>query len=158
MAHRWWGTVTFFGAHRVDDGDGLGYITPDPITARVSERGLRVMGIPAGLDAQLHSYTYPIPEPLKEVYDGIALANSQFSDMNAYVRDHSDGSVTLEWRSGHRPIMAATLVQGSPYIYISVYRGDLVLRTRDADGEHKGVFHQQDRKSTRLNSSHVAIS
>src|SRR5690625_2116268 len=39
--------------------------------------------------------------------------------------------------------MAATLVQGSPYIYISVYRGDLVLRTRDADGEHKGVFHQQ---------------
>lgn len=143
MAHRWWGTVTFFGAHRVDDGDGLGYITPDPITARVSERGLRVMGIPAGLDAQLHSYTYPIPEPLKEVYDGIALANSQFSDMDAYVRDHSDGSVTLEWRSGHRPVMAATLVQGSPYIYISVYRGDLVLRTRDADGEHKGVFHQQ---------------
>lgn len=143
MAHRWWGTVTFFGAHRVDDADGLGYITPDPITARVSERGLRVMGIPAGLDAQGHSYTYPIPEPFKEVYDGLALANSQFADMNAYVRDYSDGSVTLEWRSGHRPVMAATLVQGSPYIYISVYRGDLVLRTRDADGEHKGVFHQQ---------------
>lgn len=143
MAHRWWGTVTFFGEHRVDDPDGLGYITPDPLTARVSERGLRVMGIPAGLQARDKGYTYPIPEPLKEVYDGIALANSQFADMSAYVRDYSDGSVTIEWRSGHRPVMAATLVQGSPYLYISVYRGELLLRTRDADGEHKGVFHQQ---------------
>src|SRR5690625_6037548 len=101
------------------------------------------MGIPAGLDAQLHSYTYPIPKPFKEVYDGIALANSQFSDMDAYVRDHSDGSVTLEWRSGHRPIMAATLVQGSPCIYISVYRRGLVLRTRGDAGEHQAVFATQ---------------
>ena len=59
MAHRWWGAATFFGAHRVDDTDGLGYITPDPITARVSERGLRVMGIPAGLDAQVAQLHLP---------------------------------------------------------------------------------------------------
>src|SRR5690625_4615873 len=38
----WWGTATFCGAPWVDDGDGLGYFTPGPITGRVSERGLRV--------------------------------------------------------------------------------------------------------------------
>lgn len=143
MAHRWWGTVTFHGEHRIGDPEGLGYITPDPLTARVSERGLRVMGIPAGLGVSDSGYTYAIPEPLEEVFDGIALANSRFGDMRAFVRDYSDGSVTLEWRSGHRPIMAATLVQGSPYIYISVYRGELRLRTLAADGEQKGIFHHE---------------
>ncbi|WP_051235535.1 glycosyl hydrolase [Marinimicrobium agarilyticum] len=142
MAHRWWGNVAFFGEHGIGDPDGIGYITPDPLTARITERGMRLMGIPAGLRVQEDRVTYPIPNPLDEVFDGIALANSQFDELDAFVRDYSDGSVTLEWRSGHRPVMAATFVQGSPYVYLSVYRGDLLLRTHAPDGEHKGVFHQ----------------
>ncbi|WP_347330751.1 glycosyl hydrolase [Marinimicrobium locisalis] len=144
MAHRWWGNVVFFGEHAIGDPQGIGHITPDPITARITERGMRVMGIPAGLQVREDRVTYPIPRPLKEVFDGIALANSQFDDLDAFVRDYSDGSVTLEWRSGHRPVMAATFVQGSPYVYLSVYRGDLLVRTQAPDGKQKGIFHHSD--------------
>lgn len=144
MAHRWWGNVTFFGEHAIDDPDGVGHITPDPLMARITERGMRLMGVPAGLRVEDKGVTYPVPEPLKEVFDGIALANDQFERLNAYVRDYSDGSVSVEWRSGHRPVMSATFVQGSPYVYLSVFRGDLLLRTLEADGERKGIFYRDD--------------
>lgn len=143
MAHRWWGNVTFFGAHGVDDPDGPGHITPDPLMARITERGMRLMGIPAGLGVQEKGVTYPVPEPLAEVFDGIAIANSQFDRLDAYVRDYSDGTVSLEWRNGHRPVMSATFVQGSPYVYLSVFRGELQIRTLEPDGERKGIFYRQ---------------
>ena len=144
MAHRWWGNVTFFGAHAIGDAEGIGHITPDPIMARITERGARIMGIPVGLEVQEDGVTYPVPEPLEEVYDGIALANSLYADLDAFVRDYSDASVTVEWRDGHRPVMAATFVQGLPYVYLSVYRGELVLRTHAPQGDRAGIFHEED--------------
>lgn len=144
MAHRWWGNVTFFGEHAVADPEGIGYLTPDPLMARITQRGMRLMGIPAGLRVPGDGVTYAPPEPLKEVFDGVALGNSQFDQLDAFVRDYSDGSVTLEWRSGHRPVMAATFVQGSPYLFLSVYQGALQLRTLAPSGAQKGIFYRQD--------------
>ena len=51
MTHRWWGSLSFIGEMRTGDANGAAYITPDPFIARISERGLRVMGIPTGLSA-----------------------------------------------------------------------------------------------------------
>ena len=36
-------------------------ITPDPITARITNRGMRVMGIPSGLGANGGGFGYTIP-------------------------------------------------------------------------------------------------
>lgn len=148
MAHRWWGNVTFHGEHSIGDSKGIGHITPDPLMARITERGARIMAIPTGLQVQEDGVTYPVPEPLAEVFDGIALANSQFDRLDAYVRDYSDGSVTIEWRSGHRPVMSATFVHGSPYLYLSIFRGDLLLRTAGetptgpSAEPRRGLFHK----------------
>ncbi len=148
MAHRWWGNVTFHGEHAIGDPEGIGHITPDPLMARITERGVRVMAIPTGLEVQEDGVTYPVPEPLAEVFDGIALANSQFDRLDAYVRDYSDGTVTVEWRSGHLPVMSATFVHGSPYLYLSVFRGDLLLRTAEETQAERatkpwhGLFYQ----------------
>ncbi len=137
--HRWWGSVSFFGEMR---GDGVAYITPDPIMARVSERGLRVLGIPNGLRVpNENEFVYQIPDPMAEVFDGIAVGNSQFSNLDAYMKDYSDGSVTIEWRSGSTPVMEATLVYGSPYIFFEVFNGTAELRTKAVTGPEKGVFY-----------------
>ncbi|MDH3908045.1 MAG: DUF5011 domain-containing protein, partial [Gammaproteobacteria bacterium] len=45
--HRWWGSIPFLGEMTVGDADDAAYITPDPIIARVSNKGIRVMGIPS---------------------------------------------------------------------------------------------------------------
>ena len=47
--HRWWGSVPFVGEMKIDDARDAAYITPDPIRARISNRGVRVSGIPGGL-------------------------------------------------------------------------------------------------------------
>ncbi len=143
MTHRWWGSVSFLGEMKIGNPADAGFITPDPITARVTDRGVRVMGIPAGLRSNNTQTVYAVPDPFSEVFDGIAVGNTQFSTMEAFLKDYSDGSVTVQWRSGATPVMEATFVQGSPYVYFNVLQGNFTLLTKAADGGEKGVFYQQ---------------
>ncbi|HSX84099.1 MAG TPA: glucan 1,3-beta-glucanase, partial [Cellvibrio sp.] len=143
MTHRWWGSVSFFGEMTIGDPSKAGYITPDPITARITNRGTRILGIPAGLQARDKEYVYPIPDPFSEVFDGIAVANTDYPNMSASLKDYSDGSVTVQWSSSDTPVMEATFVHGSPYIYFTALEGNLVVRTKAADGGEKGIFYQE---------------
>ena len=142
MTHRWWGSVSFMGEMKIGASSDAGYITPDPITARISERGARILGIPSGLRTGSNDTQYPIPDPFAEVFDGIAVGNSAYSNMEAYLKDFSDGSVTVQWNSGSTPVMEATFVHGSPYVYFTALQGNLVVRTKAADGGEKGIFYQ----------------
>jgi hypothetical protein len=63
--------------------------------------------------------------------------------MEAYLKNHSDGSVTVEWQSGGQSVMEATFVHGSPYVYVKAYQGEPVIRTLRADGGEKGTFYDQ---------------
>ncbi len=141
--HKWWGSVPFLGEMTIGDANDAAYITPDPMTARVTNRGFRVMGIPSGLATTGDGFLYSIPDPFSEVFDGIALGNTNFSDMDAYLKDHSDGSVTVEWQSGGQAVMEATFVHGSPYVFVKAFQGELVIRTLRADGAEKGTFYNQ---------------
>ena len=141
--HKWWGSIPFLGEMTVGDPVDAAYITPDPINARISNRGVRVMGIPSGLTASVNGFAYPIPDPFSEVFDGVAIGNTNFANMDAYLKDHSDGSVTVEWQSGGQAVMEATFVHGSPYVYVKAYQGELVLRTLRTDGGEKGTFYNQ---------------
>ncbi len=141
--HRWWGSVSFLGEMTVGDPNDAAYITPDPLIARISNRGARLMGIPSGLRAYTDDFGYPIPRPFDEVFDGVAVGNTDFSDMDAFVKDHSDGAVTIEWRSGAQTVMQGTFVHGSPYAYFKAYTGELVVRTLDPDGAQKGIFYRE---------------
>jgi endoglucanase Acf2 len=141
--HKWWGSVPFLGEMTIGDPNDAAYITPDPMTARVTDRGFRVMGIPSGLASTGDGFMYSIPDPFEEVFDGVAIGNTSFAAMEAYLKDHSDGSVTVEWQSGGQAVMEATFVHGSPYVYVKAYQGELVIRTLRADGGEKGTFYQQ---------------
>ena len=141
--HRWWGSIPFLGEMTVGDPNDAAHITPDPITARITNRGFRAMGIPSGLGAAIDGFGYTIPDPFSEVFDGIAIGNSSFADMDAYLKDHSDGAVIVEWQSGGRAVMEATFVHGSPYVYVKAHRGQLVVRTLRSDGGEKGTFYNQ---------------
>lgn len=143
MTHRWWGSISFMGEMKVGDPNGAGYITPDPMTARITERGVRILGIPGGLRTGPTATQYSIPDPFNEVFDGIAIGNSDYSNLDAYLKDYSDGSVTVQWNSGSTPVMEATFVHGSPYAYFTVLKGNLKLLTKAADGGEKGIFYQQ---------------
>lgn len=142
MTHRWWGSIPFMGEMRVGASTDSGYITPDPITARITERGVRILGIPGGLRTGTNDTIYAIPDPFSEVFDGIAVGNSSYSNLDAFLKDYSDGSVTVQWKSGATAVMEATFVHGSPYVYFTALQGNLVVRTKSADGGEKGVFHQ----------------
>ena len=141
--HKWWGSIPFLGEMTIGDPNDAAYITPDPITARITQRGFRAMGIPSGLAAAGDGFLYSIPEPFSEVFDGVAIGNTAFANMDAYLQDHSDGSVTVEWQSGGQPVMAATFVHGSPYVYVKAHQGQLVIRTLRTNGAEKGTFYQQ---------------
>lgn len=141
MTHRWWGSVPFLGEMTVGDPGDAAYITPDPITARISNRGARLLSIASGIKTQGNGSSYQIPAPFNEVFDGIAVGNSVYGDMDAYLKDYSDGSVTVQWRSGATPVMEATFVYGSPYAYFTALQGQLVLRTKASDGPEKGIFY-----------------
>ncbi len=143
MTHRWWGSISFMGEMKVGDPNGAGYITPDPMTARITERGVRILGIPGGLRTSPTATQYSIPDPFNEVFDGIAIGNSDYNNLDAYLKDYSDGSVTVQWNSGSTPVMEATFVHGSPYAYFTVLKGNLKLLTKAADGGEKGIFYQQ---------------
>ncbi len=141
--HKWWGSIPFMGEMTVGDANDAAYITPDPMTARITERGVRVMGIPAGLGAYGENFYYPIPDPFAEVFDGVAIGNSAYANLDAYLKNHSDGSVTVEWQSNGQAVMEATFVHGSPYAYFKSYDGELVVRTLREDGAEKGTFYNQ---------------
>ncbi len=141
--HKWWGSVSFHGEMTIGDPDSAAYITPDPITARISNAGVRIMGIPNGLGASNNGYLYQVPDPFNEVFDGIAVANSDYTDLDAYVYDHSDASVTVQWQDENKPVMRATFVHGSPYIFFKTFRGDIQIKTKAADGGEKGTYHAQ---------------
>ena len=142
--HKWWGSVPFMGEMTIGDANTAAYITPDPMTARISERGVRVMGIPSGLTTTTDGFLYPIPDPFSEVFDGIAVGNSLHANLQGYLKDHSDGSVTVEWQNNDTAVMEATFVHGSPYIYFKVYDGEIVIRSLRDDGSEKGTFYNQD--------------
>ncbi|MDG1818431.1 MAG: hypothetical protein P8H31_01220, partial [Porticoccaceae bacterium] len=116
--HKWWGSVPFVGEMTVGDSSKAAYITPDPIRARISNKGARINGIPSGFKDFGNKFPrYEGPAPFDEVFEGVAIANSAYSNMDAYVADHSDGSVTVQWKSGATQVMDATFVHGSPYVY-----------------------------------------
>ena len=142
QTHKWWGSLSFMGEMTVGDPNDAAYITPDPISARITNKGARVGSIPAGM--RLISggqYYYPIPAHEYEVFDGIAVGNSSYSNLEAYTKDYSEGSVTVIWKSGNTDVMEATFVHGSPYVYFKAYVGSLELRTLRQDGvNEKGTF------------------
>jgi endo-1,3(4)-beta-glucanase len=142
MTHRWWGSLSFIGEMRIDDPAGAGYLTPDPLTARISERGVRVLSIPAGLGANDGGFGYAIPTPFSEVFDGVAIANSQHANMEAKLLDYSDGTVTAGWYDGQTLVMEATFVHGSPYLFFSVYSGTPILKTLRSNGGERGIWHE----------------
>ena len=145
QTHKWWGSVSFLGEMTVGDPDDAGYITPDPISARITNKGVRVLSIPSGLKVtNENQFYYAIPDHAAEVYDGIAIANSNFSNLDAYLKDHSAGSVTVMWKSGNTDVMEATFAHGSPYVYFKAYQGNLVIRTLRANGGEKGIFYNQN--------------
>jgi len=142
--HKWWGSIPFMGEMTIGDANDAAYITPDPITARITEKGVRVMGIPTGLKTtNANQFMYQIPDPFSEVMDGVAIGNSLHSNLEGYLKDHSDGSVTVEWQSNGTAVMEATFVHGSPYIYFKAYDGELVVRTLRDDSGEKGTFYSQ---------------
>ncbi|MGD8910528.1 MAG: glycosyl hydrolase, partial [Chromatiales bacterium] len=143
--HRWWGSVAFYGEMPVEDETRAGYITPDPIMARITDRGFRALGIPNGLSVQSeNAFNYTVPDPHSEVFDGIAIGNSDYAGLDAFMKDYSDGSVTVEWQSGSTPVMEATFIYGSPYVFVDVEEGTPVIRTKSASGAEKEVFLQED--------------
>jgi endoglucanase Acf2 len=147
QTHKWWGSVSFLGEMTVGDAADAAYITPDPITARVTNKGVRVLGIPAGLKTvNDRLFAYQVPDHAAEVHDGIAVGNSEYDNLEAYVKDHSAGSVTVMWKDGNTDVMEATFVHGSPYIYFKAYSGNLEVRTYTADDftNQKGTFSTGD--------------
>ena len=141
--HKWWGSIPFVGEMTVG-GAGAAYITPDPIRARISNKGARVNGIPGGFQTRGNFPQYDGPVPFDEVFEGVAIANSAYANLDAYLKDHSDGSVTVQWKSGSTAVMDATFVHGSPYVYFKVYEGNPLLRTLREDGGEKGIFFNQE--------------
>ena len=142
QTHKWWGSVSFLGEMTVGDYDDSAYITPDPISARINNKGARVGGIPSGLRVtNPGQYYYPIGDHAAEVFDGIAVGNSTYSDLEAFTKDYSEGSVTVLWKSGSTDVMEATFVHGSPYVYFKAFAGDLEVRTLRQEGVgEKGTF------------------
>lgn len=142
--HKWWGSLSFLGEMQVGNPNYAAYITPDPITARITERGFRMMGILAGLRSVGNTFTYQIPDPFSEVFDGLAVANSLYANLNAYVSESSDGSVTVQWLNDSlSPVMQSTFVHGSAYVYLKAFEGDFIIRTLRSDGGEKGIFYEQ---------------
>ncbi len=144
-SHRWWGSVSFLGEMTIGDPNSAAFITPDPITARVSNAGFRMMGIHNGLNVYGDDFGYRIPDPFAEVFDGLAIANSNHANMQAFVIDSSDGSVTVEWQSSGQAVMQATFVHGSLYVFVELLDGQLELKTLRSDGGEKGTFYQSSK-------------
>ena len=128
----------FIGETQISDNpDNVSpaHISADPIRARVSNLGAKLMGIPSGykLTDGLCGNCYPQYQPLQwslEVFEGLAIANSDHQSMNAFLKDYSDGSVTVLWMSNDTEVMEATFVHGSPYIYFK-FDGSPIIKTKE---------------------------
>jgi len=147
--HKWWGSISFHGEMKIGNHYTTAYITPDPLYARISNKGVRILGIPCGLKVVpdgLSNIKYEPPDPFVEVFDGIAVANSEYDDLQAYLKDYSDGSVTVQWQDGNKMVMEATFVHGSPYAYFKAFRGELVIKTMASIdiSNQKGVFYEKN--------------
>ncbi len=143
--HKWWGSVPFLGEMAIGDPNRAAYITPDPLTVRITNGGFRAMGIPNGVRVvNQNEFAYPIPDPFGEVMDGIAIGHSSGTNLQGYLKDHSDGSVTVQWQSNGAPAMEATFIHGSPYVYIKVLTGELRIKTLREDGGEKGTFYNKN--------------
>jgi len=145
--HKWWGAIPFHGEMKIGDPNNAAYITPDPIYARISNKGVRVLGIPCGISvmpAGLSNMSYNIPDPFNEVFDGIAVANSEYDDLKAYLKDFSDGSVNVQWQDENKMVMEATFVHGSPFVFFRAFRGELVIKTKAINSPEKGIFYDKD--------------
>ena len=150
ITHRWWGSIPFIGETKIGDPAVVSpaHISADPIRARVSNAGARLMGIPGGfrLASGLCANCYPqysAPEWFSEVFDGIAIGNSNHINMNAFLKNYSDGSVTVLWKSDDIDVMEATFVHGSPYVYFKIYDGNPIIKTLREDGGEKEIFYEQ---------------
>jgi hypothetical protein len=80
--------------------------------------------------------------PFGEVFDGIAIANSAYGSMDAYLKDYSDGSATVMWKAGNTDVMEATFIHGSPYVYFKVYDGSPIIKTLRSNSGEKGIFYE----------------
>lgn len=143
--HRWWGSLSFYGEMKNGNVGDEAAISPDPLITRISDSGIRISSIPNGL--QLHAekkVAYHMGLPFDEIFEGVAIANSQHSKLNAYMKDYSDGSVTAQWRDGNTKVMEATLVAGSPYIYFEVFSGQALIRSKSKNGHEKGIYYNEN--------------
>ena len=145
--HRWWGSIPFIGEMQLGDTNGGAHVTADPIRTRVSNAGARIMGLPGGfkLAGGLCANCYPQyvgGDPFTEVFDGIAIANSAHGSMDAYLKDYSDGSATVMWKTGNTDVMEATFIHGSPYVYFKVYDGNPIIKTLRSNSGEKGIFYE----------------
>ena len=145
--HRWWGSIPFIGEMQLGDTNGGAHVTADPIRTRVSNAGARIMGLPGGfkLAGGLCANCYPQyvgGDPFGEVFDGIAIANSAYGSMDAYLKDYSDGSATVMWKAGNTDVMEATFIHGSPYVYFKVYDGSPIIKTLRSNSGEKGIFYE----------------
>ena len=145
--HRWWGSIPFIGEMQIGDTNGGAHVTADPIRTRVSNAGARIMGLPGGfkLAGGLCANCYPQyvgGDPFGEVFDGIAVANSAYASMDAYLKDYSDGSATVMWKAGNTDVMEATFIHGSPYVYFKVYDGSPIIKTLRSNSGEKGIFYE----------------
>ncbi len=143
-AHRWWGSVSFLGEMQLGNPNDAAYITPDPITARIHNTGVRMMGIPTGLQFTGDGFHYPIPDPFSEVFDGLAITHATATNLDAKMYDYSDGSVTVQWTANGSPALRATFVYGSAYVYFTVLDGEVNIKTLRENGGEKDIFHESD--------------
>ena len=142
MSHRWWGSIPFVGEMRTGDPNGAGYITPDPFLARLSEKGARLMALPSSMRGDAFGFGYTVPDPFSEVFDGIAIANTEHSNMDVKLVDYSDGSVTAGWFDRDTAVMEATFTYGSPYVFFKLFSGSAQLKTLRANSGEKGIWYQ----------------
>ena len=81
--HRWWGSIPFLGEMKVDQDGAAAHVTADPMRARVSNKGVKLMGLPGGYQSIGTYPRYEGPVPFAEVFDGIAISNSQYTELDA---------------------------------------------------------------------------
>ncbi|WP_261905358.1 glycosyl hydrolase [Vibrio fortis] len=145
QAHRWWGSLSFMGEMEIGNPNHAGYLTPDPMLVRITNTGVRILGIPSGLrGVGTDIFQYQIPDPFAETFDGVTIVNSAHDQLEAKLQEASDGSVTVEWQTQTgEAVMEATFVHGSPYAFFKVYDGNAELHTYRSDSGEKGVSYPQ---------------
>ena len=96
--------------------------------ARISERGLRVMGIPTGLSAAPVALVTPF---LTRSPRCLTVQRSATQRTATWTRNCTiiPRCCTAGWYDGNTLVMEATFVYGSPYIFFEVYSGQPQIKT-----------------------------